>query len=150
MDAVQKRGVDQPLTQNTTKTGQYYFRHAITKREKIKKGCHFSCTFRMCKQSKRKRTAFMTLSHAFEQTLNLSEIALNNLSLVIKANIKQAQKGDTFEEVEREIHAAFVEAERRILSETLAQYDINVPVVTLEGKLFVVSKAIRPPQRRYV
>lgn len=76
----------------------------------------------------------MTLSHAIEQLPNDSDIALNNLRTVINTKIKQAQNGEAFDEVEKEIHAAFVEVERMVLSETLEQYDINVPLVSLEGE----------------
>ncbi len=78
----------------------------------------------------------LLLSHAIEQLPNISEAALNNLSLSIKTGITQAQQGDLFEIVEKEIHAAFIEAERAVLGEALAQYDINVPSVNIEGKTY--------------
>jgi len=76
----------------------------------------------------------MTLSHAIEELPSLSDRALTHLRRVIDAQIEQAPKGGAFEEVEKAIHAAFVEAERCVLSETLAQYDLNVPLVSIEGK----------------
>ena len=76
----------------------------------------------------------MRLSHALEHASNISEIALNNLCSAIKSKIKQAQKGVSFEQIEKEIHAAFIEAERVVLSETLEKYDIDLPTVMYEGK----------------
>ncbi len=78
----------------------------------------------------------MPLSHANEQLPNISEAALINLGSSIKAKFSQAQQDASFESVEKEIHAAFVEAERAVLGEILAQYDINVPTVTIEGKTY--------------
>jgi len=74
------------------------------------------------------------LSHAIEQAANISDIALNNLSSIVESKIKQAQKRIAFEQVEKEIHAAFIEAERAVLSEALAKYDIDLPTVMNEGK----------------
>lgn len=76
----------------------------------------------------------MPLSHAIEQAANISDIALNNLSSIVESKIKQAQKRIAFEQVEKEIHAAFIEAERAVLSEALAKYDIDLPTVMNEGK----------------
>ena len=87
-----------------------------------------------CLQHKWKRTAFVTLSHAIEQTPSHSQLALSELSTTIKDKIRQAKKGARFEELEKEIHAAFVEAQQLVLSETLEQYDINVPSVNFNGK----------------
>lgn len=76
----------------------------------------------------------MPLSHAIDELPNLSCIAIKNLNIAIKNKINRAQRGDSFEDVEKEIHAAFVEAERTVLSDTLAQYDINVPLLKLDNK----------------
>lgn len=78
----------------------------------------------------------MPLSHAIEELPNLSETALKGLRTALKLKLSQAKQGDSFETVEKEIHAAFMEAERAILSETLAQYDINLPYVDCEGKTY--------------
>ena len=88
----------------------------------------------MRKQTKWKRTASVTLSHTIEKTPNIIDSALNDLDLVIKNKIQQAQSGIKFEHVEKELHAAFVEAERLVLGEILAQYDIDVPFVMLDEK----------------
>ncbi|MCF6299090.1 MAG: hypothetical protein L3J01_04345 [Thiomicrorhabdus sp.] len=52
----------------------------------------------------------------------------------IESKIKQAEQGARFEQIEKEIHAAFIEAERAVLSEALEKYDIDLPTVMLEGK----------------
>ncbi len=76
----------------------------------------------------------MTLSHAIEKTPNIIDNVLRNLNSIIKIKIQQAQATAAFEQVEKEIHAAFIEAERAVLSEILAQYDINAPFVILDEK----------------
>ncbi|MCF6298693.1 MAG: hypothetical protein L3J01_02325 [Thiomicrorhabdus sp.] len=78
----------------------------------------------------------MPLSHATELTSNFSDIAFNHLNAAIKSKIEQAQKGVAFEQVEKEIHTAFIEAGRAVLSEALEKYDINLPTVMLEGKKY--------------
>ena len=88
----------------------------------------------MRKQTKWKRTASVTLSHAFEKTPNNFDNVLNDLNATIKTKIQQAQTLVEFEKVEKEMHAAFVEAERLVLGEILEQYDIDAPFVMLDEK----------------
>ena len=76
----------------------------------------------------------MTLSHTIEKTPNIVENILSNLNSVIKTKIEQAQAGAAFEQVEKETHSAFVEAERLVMAEILAQYDINIPFIMLNEK----------------
>jgi len=76
----------------------------------------------------------MTLSHAFEKTPTHFDNALNDLNSTISAKIKQVQTETAFEQIEKEVHAAFVEAERVVLGEILAQYDIDTPFVILDEK----------------
>ncbi len=76
----------------------------------------------------------MTLSHALEITPNIIENVLTNLNSVIKTKIRQAQASAEFEQVEKEMHSAFVEAERLVLAEILAQYDVNIPFIMLDEK----------------
>lgn len=76
----------------------------------------------------------MTLSHAIEKTPNIIDNVLTNLNSVIKTKVEQAQAGAQFEQVEKEMHSAFVEAERLVLAEILVQYDINTAFIMLDGK----------------
>ncbi len=88
----------------------------------------------MRKQTKWKRTASVTLSHAIENTSNIIDNVLNDLNSAIKNKIQPAQVVAKFEQVEKEMHAAFIEAERIVLGEVLAQYDIDSPFVMLDEK----------------
>jgi len=76
----------------------------------------------------------MTLSHAIEETPNIFETTLNDLHLVIADKLQQTRNLALFEKVEKELHAAFVEAERVILNELLSEYDINVPFILIDDK----------------
>ena len=76
----------------------------------------------------------MTLSHAIEETPNTINNVLTQLNSVIKTKLEQAQAGAEFEQVEKEMHSAFVEAERLVLAEILTQYDINTPFIMLDDK----------------
>ena len=76
----------------------------------------------------------MTLSHAIEEIPNIIDNTLSELNSAIRTKIQQAQAGAGFEQVEKEMHTAFVEAERLVLGEILAQYDINLPFVILDEK----------------
>ncbi len=88
----------------------------------------------MRKQTKWKRTASVTLSHAIEKTPSIIDNALTHLNSFINTKIQSAQATEKFEQVEKEMHAAFVAAERLVLGEILTQYDIDTPVVTLDEK----------------
>ena len=46
-----------------------------------------------------------------------------------------ATVGDDFERVEGEVHELFVAAERAFLGEVLADLDVNVPALWIDGKL---------------
>jgi hypothetical protein len=76
----------------------------------------------------------VTLSHAIEEIPNIIDNALSELNSAIKTKIQRAQAGAGFEQVEKEMHAAFVEAERLVLEEILSQYDINSSFIILEEK----------------
>ena len=41
----------------------------------------------------------------------------------------------TLRDFERELHEYFVAAEREVLAEELARLDVDLPAVTIEGKL---------------
>jgi len=76
----------------------------------------------------------MTLSHATEKTLNYFDLAIADLHATIKANFEQLETENIFEDVEKELHAVFVETEKRVLTEILAQYDIDLPFVIINEK----------------
>lgn len=40
------------------------------------------------------------------------------------------------ESVERELHRYFVEAEREVLAEELARFDVELPAVRIEGEVY--------------
>ena len=76
----------------------------------------------------------MTLSHKTEQTPTVFDDVLDNLSAAFKTHFQQAQTATAFDQVEKAMHAAFIEAERRVLEEILSQYDINMPFVILDDQ----------------
>ena len=63
---------------------------------------------------------------------------INDSLELLKQEIKIHLEGTTqhiaFEEKEAKLHAAFIEAERKVLEGLLSQYDINMPVISFDGK----------------
>ena len=63
---------------------------------------------------------------------------INDSLELLKQEIRIHLAGDiqhiTFEERESKLHAAFIEAERKIVEELVSQYDINLPFIHFEGK----------------
>lgn len=86
----------------------------------------------------------MTLSHATEKTPTLFDIALNNLTTKIHDKFEVIQFETPFEEIEKELHCAFIEAEKQILGEILSQYDIDLPFIMIEEKEY--RKVVRCEQ----
>lgn len=79
----------------------------------------------------------MTQAHIADSLpIKISPDILKNLEGVVDKNFKGAQKGEFFAQIEKLIHAAFMEAERAVLREVLAQYDIDSPVVEFENKIY--------------
>ncbi|MCP4269877.1 MAG: hypothetical protein GY777_30610 [Candidatus Brocadiaceae bacterium] len=60
--------------------------------------------------------------------------SLELLKQEIQMHLEGTSQHIAFEEKEAKLHAAFIEAERRVLEELLSQYDINLPVISFDGK----------------
>jgi hypothetical protein len=61
----------------------------------------------------------------------------NSLELLkqeIQMHLEETSQHIAFEEKEAKLHAVFIEAERKVLEELLSQYDINLPVISFDGK----------------
>jgi len=86
----------------------------------------------------------MALSHATEKTPTIFDHALNDLTSTIHDKFEYLQFETPFEEIEKELHTAFIEAEKRILIDILAQYDIDLPFILVEAKEY--RKVIRCKQ----
>jgi hypothetical protein len=62
-----------------------------------------------------------------------SESALARLQAFLAGRRRTREPTEDFERFERELHAMFAAAEREALAEELAKFDVDVPVVEVEG-----------------
>ena len=67
---------------------------------------------------------------------NATDRLLEQLKKSIKTQLHKSSMNIAFEEKEKALHAAFVEAELKAVEEVLSQCDVNVPVINLEGKTY--------------
>ena len=79
----------------------------------------------------------MTINLNLKSTPSTIEGMLAKLSDNIKAVFLQSdQEGLGLERFERELHRVFAEAERGVVAEKLARYDVDVPKVVIDGKSY--------------
>lgn len=77
----------------------------------------------------------MSLSHPV-QSQNKQKDPLTSITDYLK-NIKTVQKQFTsFEQAEKAIRKLVVELENSMVQETLAQYDINTPIIEIDGEIY--------------
>jgi hypothetical protein len=81
----------------------------------------------------------MTLSQPLNNLPTIEATTFKNLDAVINQHSRRAAKGEAFDDIERSVHAAFMETEREILSRILSQYDIDSPFVIFESKEYRLS-----------
>ena len=67
---------------------------------------------------------------------NAIDRLLEQLKKSIQTQFHKSSTNIDFEEKEKVLHAAFVEAELKAVEEVLSQCDINVPVINFEGKTY--------------
>jgi hypothetical protein len=74
-------------------------------------------------------------SHESEFTFANASDALGRLQRRISELMEDKGLQSDFERFEREVHAAFCEAEREVTAEGLQRQDIDLPYVVIDGKV---------------
>ena len=77
----------------------------------------------------------MSLSHSV-QIANKQNDSLNPIIQFLNTLNDVPQKYGSFEKAEQAIRELVVELEKSMVQETLSQYDINTPIVVLDGKVY--------------
>ena len=60
--------------------------------------------------------------------------ALERLNNFVTLQRSKSKPSADFEHFERELHSYFVAAEREVLGEELSRWDLNVPIVEIDGE----------------
>ncbi len=76
----------------------------------------------------------MPVTSTYKRPICTINDSLELLMQKIQMHLEETSQHTAFEEKEAKLHAAFIEAERKVLEELLSQYDINLPVISLDGK----------------
>ena len=76
----------------------------------------------------------MRVFHTNQSDTSSTDDCVEGLRAGLQA-LRSATVGDDFERVEGEVHELFVAAERAFLGEVLADLDVNVPALWMDGKL---------------
>lgn len=61
---------------------------------------------------------------------------LEQLKKTIKTQLQAPLTNSSFEETEKTLHTAFMEAQRKMIEKALSQHDIDVPVIYIDGKAY--------------
>ena len=77
----------------------------------------------------------MSLSHLVQKT-DKQSASLNPIIQFLDTISDVQQKYGSFEKAEQAIRELVVELEKSMVQETLSQYDINTPIVVLDGKVY--------------
>ena len=77
---------------------------------------------------------FHAESHRASRSKERGAQALQRLSEQVNACRARAVSGEDLEQMERELHALFVEAEREVLGETLERLDVDLPFIEIDGR----------------
>jgi hypothetical protein len=77
----------------------------------------------------------MSLSHSVQKT-DQQNNSLNPIIQFLDTIYDVPQKYGSFEKAEQAIREWVVELEKSMVQETLSHYDINTPIVVLDGKVY--------------
>ena len=75
----------------------------------------------------------MPVFHAAGSNTSVTNKAIGQLREALQTLSERQVTMDDFEQFERELHGLFVDAERDVLAAELAQLDIDLPCVCIEG-----------------
>ena len=77
----------------------------------------------------------MSLSHSVQKT-DKQNASLNQIIQFLNTINAVPQKFGSFEQAEQAIRELVVELEKSLVQETLSHYDINTPLVVLDGNVY--------------
>ena len=67
-------------------------------------------------------------------TTDATSAGLQRLQEALRKRCEREVEAEDFEDFEREVHALFVQAEREVLAEGLARFDVDRPHVLIDGQ----------------